>query len=196
MGTPLWLARARKIFWWPMLIIGGIFSAGGVYLTGRDFILLNWPGWLWLTIGVFIFVISITGILYQFQRQSDSIAAIAQTGQKEQTSNLPERPHYKKTHKIKAKEFIDEYIKIGEELKSRIIPNSLSNMDEIRSETAKFVNDAENEIWKVLPEYSEFFKSILALPNVQYLYWYHETAAEAKKIDDVLFKLKQIRLQL
>lgn len=189
-----WLARIRKIFWWPMLIIGGILSIGGVYLTGRDFYFFDWPGWLWLTIGVFIFFVSITGILYQFQRQLDSVAT---KGQKEQISNFPRRPNYSKAQINAIREFLDRFIETGEKLSACIKPRSLDNFEEIQTEIANFYRDARIEVWKLMPEYSEFFTSRpTGLDVSKYDLWYSDTAAEGRKIDGLLLKLRRMRLQL
>jgi len=193
-GIPSWLAGVRKIFWWPVLVIGCIFSVGGAYLTGRDFVLFNWPGWLWLTIGVFVFVISITGILYQFQRQFDLVAATVQKGQ---TSSFPKLPSYSQKQKQAATKFLDESIKTAESLKSCIEPQSLKNLAQIRSEITKLENDTTNGVWKLIPEYNSFLASpTTGLNDTKYSGWYKDTVYEAKKIDGLLFKLKKIRLQL
>lgn len=193
-GIPSWLARVGKIFSWPMLIIGGIFSVCGVYLTVRDFVLFNWPGWSWLTIGVFIFVISIIGILYQFQRQFDLVTA---TVQKEQTNSFPKRPNYSQEQIKEAVKFLDESIRTAENLKSRIKPQSSNNLTQIQREITKLENDTTNRIWELTPEYNSFFTSpVMGLNDTKYIGWYKNSAYEARKIDVLLFKLKKIRLQL
>jgi hypothetical protein len=177
-----------------MLVIGGIFSVGGAYLTGRDFVLLNLPSWLWLTIGVFVFVISITGILYQFQRQFDLVVATVQKGQ---TSNFPKLPSYSQKQKQAATKFLDESIRTVESLKSRIEPHTSKNLAQIRSEITKLENDTTNGIWKLIPEYNSFLVNpTTGLDDTKYIGWYKDTAYEAQKIDGLLFKLKEIRLNL
>jgi hypothetical protein len=177
-----------------MLVIGGIFSVGGAYLTGRDFLLLNLPGWLWLTIGVFVFVISTTGILYQFQRQFDLVVATIQKGQ---TSNFPKLPNYGQKQKQAATKFLDESIRTVESLKSRIEPQPSENLAQIRSEIAKLENDTTNGVWRLIPEYNSFVVSpTTRLDDTKYTGWHKDTAYEAQKIDGLLFKLKEIRLKL
>ena len=104
MRIPSWLARLKKLLGWPLLMAGGIIWIVSTTLDVRDIASIGLPTWVWQLIAPLLIFISIVSILYQFQRQLDSVPTI---GQKGQTNNFPKRPNYKIAQVTKAKEFID-----------------------------------------------------------------------------------------
>jgi len=189
---PLWLGRLKRILLWPIFVLGTIFAAIGAYFTARDTLFLELPGWFWLTSGVVLFAVSVGGMLYQFQRQVDSVVTVQQP-----LSNFPKRLNYTKAVKQEVRESIDEWIKTGEGLKERIDPNSRVNLYQIRIEIAALCDLVESEIGKKMPEFSEYIANPpIGLDTFRYSSWDRDSAVEGIKIDGLLLKLRKIRLQL
>ncbi len=75
MRLPAWFTRFKKLLELPGAIGGGALLILGTIFTVKDIVIL-FPGWLWLTLGVALFVVSLLGMMYRFQQQLEGVPGL------------------------------------------------------------------------------------------------------------------------
>jgi hypothetical protein len=191
-----WWARARRILWWPVAIIGALTSLWSRYLDYKDTVALGLPSAAWLGIGLTIFFVAILAMLFQFQRRTESTPGTAKIPHKLSKNT---QPSYDPKLLAQAKEKLDAFIERGDEL-SRMMESRGFNWAQLELWVQRWLDGISREIWDILPQHAAFIMSeqgdFTHDEKIRYEGWPMKEAALRITVDRKLARLREIRSRI